>query len=561
MSKTTNLGLELTGTSSEDTSQSFLTWRQKINGESSDSNMNKIDAAVGDLKSAITYNTNFEELTYTAYQGTFGNVAQGNSFSNMNVIASTTRIRSFDTIDDAKNITLPANIPFRISCDTGYQYAVQAYGKNDLVALDVYEWKTASTTIQKGEDCWLVIAFAKTTANTNILPSEITHLKIEICANEIKDKIIEIGSEITPLETVKDDFNSIFAKEPQYEPVDLPEYLLDGNLFLKYDKTIVETNLSLKCAKIPVTEGQIYHITGSSKGDVALYGLANSSDVIQSVVPNSYSSTTTLPTFDDIVTIPSGIAYLYVNRNNAWNIPLTSCDVQDGEIVRRTQPLEADELSASLFNQNILYGKKLGTAGTSITAGEYAETDATTGYKKTYGGYTAIRNGMTFYNYGISGSTLQNIIGKNPFCVDRYQNMASDLDYLTIEFGWNDNAYGTLGEMTDEVDTTFCGAWNIVLPWLIEHYPNTKIGLIVPYGTTPEMRQAVRDMAVKYGLPYFDTTGNPQHPYIFGREPALAIDDYIKTVWRNRFLYDGIHPNDAGYKAWSTAFEAWLRSI
>lgn len=65
MSKTTNLGLELTGTSSEDTSQSFLTWRQKINGESSDSNMNKIDAAVGDLKSAfinfleVPENTNF----------------------------------------------------------------------------------------------------------------------------------------------------------------------------------------------------------------------------------------------------------------------------------------------------------------------------------------------------------------------------------------------------------------------------------------------------------------------------------------------------------------------
>ena len=55
MSKTTNLGLELTGTSSEDTSQSFLTWRQKINGESSDSNMNKIDAAVGDLKSAFDH--------------------------------------------------------------------------------------------------------------------------------------------------------------------------------------------------------------------------------------------------------------------------------------------------------------------------------------------------------------------------------------------------------------------------------------------------------------------------------------------------------------------------
>lgn len=53
MSKSTNLGLELTGTSAADTSQSFLTWRQKINGESSDSNMNIIDSAVGDLKSAL----------------------------------------------------------------------------------------------------------------------------------------------------------------------------------------------------------------------------------------------------------------------------------------------------------------------------------------------------------------------------------------------------------------------------------------------------------------------------------------------------------------------------
>lgn len=61
MSKTTNLDLELTGTSSEDTSQSFLTWRQKINGESSDSNMNKIDAAVGELKSAFEFTTNRED--------------------------------------------------------------------------------------------------------------------------------------------------------------------------------------------------------------------------------------------------------------------------------------------------------------------------------------------------------------------------------------------------------------------------------------------------------------------------------------------------------------------
>lgn len=53
MSKSANLQLELTGTSSADTSQSFATWRQKINGEASDSNMNIIDAAVKDLQDRV----------------------------------------------------------------------------------------------------------------------------------------------------------------------------------------------------------------------------------------------------------------------------------------------------------------------------------------------------------------------------------------------------------------------------------------------------------------------------------------------------------------------------
>ena len=53
MSKSANLQLELTGTSSADTSQSFATWRQKINGDAPDSNMNIIDAAVKDLQDRV----------------------------------------------------------------------------------------------------------------------------------------------------------------------------------------------------------------------------------------------------------------------------------------------------------------------------------------------------------------------------------------------------------------------------------------------------------------------------------------------------------------------------
>lgn len=51
MSTTNNLNLTLT--SEDDTATTFKTWRLSINGESSDSNMNKIDKAYGDLSDQI----------------------------------------------------------------------------------------------------------------------------------------------------------------------------------------------------------------------------------------------------------------------------------------------------------------------------------------------------------------------------------------------------------------------------------------------------------------------------------------------------------------------------
>lgn len=180
----------------------------------------------------------------------------------------------------------------------------------------------------------------------------------------------------------------------------------------------------------------------------------------------------------------------------------------------------------------------------------------------TYGAIVAQRNNMEFVNYGIGGSTLQYIDGKHPFSdPSRYQSMDEDLDYLTIEFGWNDNAYGTLGTITDSDNTTYYGAWNVVLPWLIEHYPNTKIGLIVPYGTTAEMREAVRLIAKKYCVGYMDMTGNPNIPLLYNREASFNVDTNIQTLYRNRYLADGVHPNNAGYEAWATAYEAFLKTL
>jgi len=53
-STTENLGLKLLGTSQADKEQMFEEWRQDINGESGDSNMQLIDRAFGELSEAIT---------------------------------------------------------------------------------------------------------------------------------------------------------------------------------------------------------------------------------------------------------------------------------------------------------------------------------------------------------------------------------------------------------------------------------------------------------------------------------------------------------------------------
>lgn len=53
MSQTANLGLQLTGTSAEEKSMLFETWRQQINGPDANSNMNLIDKAFGNLNAAV----------------------------------------------------------------------------------------------------------------------------------------------------------------------------------------------------------------------------------------------------------------------------------------------------------------------------------------------------------------------------------------------------------------------------------------------------------------------------------------------------------------------------
>lgn len=222
---------------------------------------------------------------------------------------------------------------------------------------------------------------------------------------------------------------------------------------------------------------------------------------------------------------------------------------------------ENKELVDKVNRSNILYGKTLMTIGDSITRGLMIDVSEETGYEMTYGGLTAYRNNMTFINTGWSGGTIANDNVK-PFINNGSINVAlGDItpDYLTIWYGWNDYAREAilLGDIDSTDETTYYGAWNIALNLLINKYPTTKIGVVVPYGMNAEWRQAVRDVAKKWGVPYLDLYENQS--CIFDNESG--VEPSIAELRKATFLADHCHPNSAGYEWLSTIYEAFLRRL
>ena len=244
---------------------------------------------------------------------------------------------------------------------------------------------------------------------------------------------------------------------------------------------------------------------------------------------------------------------------------------------------EIEELNNQLHSQNILYGKTLVTAGDSITFGtdideaglgqippiEMYLNDSdgnfsrVTGlYRKVYGYQIAERNNMIFYNAGISGSTMQGEGGDHGFSLanGRYTKLPAHIDYITLWFGWNDRAIGTLGTINDSTNATFYGAYNVVIPYIQTNYPYAKLGLIVPYGTDEVHRNAIRELGNKWGVAVWDNYKGGT-PLYYGKEDSVGVIQSAITANRAKYQANGAHPNYEGQKELSHMIEAWLRSI
>lgn len=326
-----------------------------------------------------------------------------------------------------------------------------------------------------------------------------------------------------------------------------------------------------------------------------------------------------------------------------------------------------------------LTGGVYGCVGDSITEGAGVRTNlpssdtylplnpSNTTSKATYGYHIARVNRMSWYNYGISGSTLGDVTynGKslNGFAKanGRYTQLAANLTHISIFFGWNDFAYGHvmkreewllteygtkiyyptessligtthtdgtpyatqsqydacnsqtgtvngvsynnssnywralyIGAESDTTPDTFWGAWNIVLPYLIDKYPLAKILVIVPYLSTNSevaqlLKNAVRAAANKYGLCTYDFNAKDGQMFARGWSEISNVNGHIidsadnaeRTIQNFRLkndsaaaqqqnppypsgdflMYDATHPNENGYVYMYPSINAKLCSI
>jgi len=301
---------------------------------------------------------------------------------------------------------------------------------------------------------------------------------------------------------------------------------------------------------IPVTGNTNYSIS-----DRYNYAWYNVDKVYISGVAGGFTSNT--------ITAPSNAAFLRTTFNVSRNKMVVKGDsLPTYTPYNPKNVIFADDewkqsfvraLGVSTSSSSRLSTLKWNALGDSITFGLNAD-----GYP--YHTWISERTGITVRNYGISTSTVTEMVDKpdpsmyNPMCI-RYADMSDDADIVTIMAGTNDVGHGApLGVMTDRGTTTFYGALHTMLTGIINKYPGKSIGYMLPPYGNPDARNeqpyidAIKEVCRYYAIPVCDThSGNGLTSRVQSRKDIL--------------IPDGLHPSKAGQQKLSFKIEQFLLSI
>lgn len=209
-----------------------------------------------------------------------------------------------------------------------------------------------------------------------------------------------------------------------------------------------------------------------------------------------------------------------------------------------------------------LKGKTINFLGDSITEGVGASCE-----EARYVNRVAEMSGALCRNYGISGTRIARQTKPSElasydldFCM-RAETMDADADAVVIFGGTNDYGHGDapFGDLSDRTPDTFCGALHTLFASLITRYPCSKIVILTPLhrceedgiaGSIPLKRyvESIREVAEYYSLPVLDLFASS------GLQPNVP-------VIRERFIPDGLHPNDDGHARLAELIVRFLRNL
>ena len=175
------------------------------------------------------------------------------------------------------------------------------------------------------------------------------------------------------------------------------------------------------------------------------------------------------------------------------------------------------------------------------------------------------------YNFGIGGTRIAKQIkpSENPkydkYFAGRIKDMPKVADLIFVFGGTNDYGHGDapFGSFGDTDEYTFSGAVYSLMKKLIETYPDSKIIFLTPLHRVSELTPAVRrdgefilrdyvnrikETAEYFSIPMLDLWS------VSGLQPSIE-------VIKEKYMPDGLHPNDVGYKKLLSIVDSYVKSI
>ena len=201
-----------------------------------------------------------------------------------------------------------------------------------------------------------------------------------------------------------------------------------------------------------------------------------------------------------------------------------------------------------------LNGKKIAFLGDSITEG-----CGTSCKEHIFWSLIAQRTGAECFGYGIGGTRIakQTVPSDERWdqnFISRVDSMIPDADIVVVFGGTNDFGHGdaAFGAMSDRTEDTFYGALHVLYQKLYERYPEAQLVVMTPthrlseddkdwnergirrVGVLADYVAAIRQVAEYYSIPVLDLWR------VSGIQPKVP-------VLKEKYMPDGLHPNDAGH--------------